>query len=219
MKSRKSSLCHKRRWWTAAIWPGGIPSHDTFGDDPVPKIDAHYATNAVGVVDSSRTYGPSPCNRTGNVPILAMPYGRRDFGTAACRWQSPVVAAANCRCLGRRFRNPSLRGERSDLTIPARASRVPNLIRHCEEHSDVAISMRLNTRRRTAVATATRLPRYARNDTVGALAMTKCVRMSGPDTTTVAAIPSGLWPAPGRRLWEGLQRQRGCTTNQKRAGC
>ena len=31
----------------------------------------------------------------------------------------------------------------------------------------VAISMRLNTRRRTAVATATRLPRYARNDKVG----------------------------------------------------
>ena len=31
----------------------------------------------------------------------------------------------------------------------------------------VAISMRLNTRRRTAVTTATRLPRYARNDKVG----------------------------------------------------
>ena len=30
-----------------------------------------------------------------------------------------------------------------------------------------AISMRLNTRRRTAVASATRLPRYARNDKVG----------------------------------------------------
>ncbi len=41
------------------------------------------------------------------------------------------------------------------------------LICHCEEHSDVAISMRLNTPRRTAVATATRLPRYARNDKVG----------------------------------------------------
>ena len=32
----------------------------------------------------------------------------------------------------------------------------------------MAISMRLNTRRRTAVATATGLPRYARNDKVGA---------------------------------------------------
>ncbi len=31
----------------------------------------------------------------------------------------------------------------------------------------MAISMRLYTRRRTAVATATRLPRYARNDKVG----------------------------------------------------
>ena len=40
------------------------------------------------------------------------------------------------------------------------------MICHCEEHSDVAISMRLNTRRRTAVAAATRLPRYARNDKV-----------------------------------------------------
>ena len=30
----------------------------------------------------------------------------------------------------------------------------------------VAISMRLNTRGRTAIATATRLPRYARNDKV-----------------------------------------------------
>ena len=31
----------------------------------------------------------------------------------------------------------------------------------------MAISMRLNIRQRTAVATATRLPRYARNDKVG----------------------------------------------------
>ena len=31
----------------------------------------------------------------------------------------------------------------------------------------MAISMRLNTRRGTAVATVTRLPRYARNDKVG----------------------------------------------------
>ena len=41
------------------------------------------------------------------------------------------------------------------------------LICHFEEQSDVAIPMRLNTRRPTAVATATRLPRYARNDKVG----------------------------------------------------
>ena len=45
--------------------------------------------------------------------------------------------------------------------------KVPTLVCHCEEHSDVAISMRLHTRRRTPVATATRLPRYARNDKVG----------------------------------------------------
>ena len=46
-------------------------------------------------------------------------------------------------------------------------SRVPNLICDCEEHSDVAISMRLSTRRRIAVATGTGLPRCARNDRVG----------------------------------------------------
>ena len=64
----------------------------------VRKIAAHYATNAVGVVDSSRTlHGRSPCNRTGNVLILAMPYGRRESVTALCRLQSPVVAA-NRRC-------------------------------------------------------------------------------------------------------------------------
>ncbi len=50
---------------------------------------------------------------------------------------------------------------------PYRISRVPTLICHCEEHSDVAISMRFNTRRRTAVATATKLPRRARHDKAG----------------------------------------------------
>ena len=33
----------------------------------------------------------------------------------------------------------------------------------------MAISLRLNTRRRTTVATATRLPRCARNDKVGSV--------------------------------------------------
>ena len=42
-----------------------------------------------------------------------------------------------------------------------------HLICHCEEHSEVSISIRLNTRRRTAIATATGLPRYARNDKMG----------------------------------------------------
>ena len=46
----------------------------------------------------------------------------------------------------------------------AERSRVSTLICHCEEHCDVAISMRLNTYRRTAVASATGLPRSARND-------------------------------------------------------
>ncbi len=36
----------------------------------------------------------------------------------------------------------------------------------------MAISLRLNTLRRTAVATTTRLPRYARNDKVGMIELT-----------------------------------------------
>ena len=59
------------------------------------------------------------------------------------------------------------RGRTSSRVAPG--IRASTLICHCEEHSDVAISMGLNTRRGTAVATATGLPRYARNDTVGAL--------------------------------------------------
>ena len=53
------------------------------------------------------------------------------------------------------------------LPTGAAGSLVPALICHCEERSEVAISLRLDTRRRTVVATATRLPRYARNDKVG----------------------------------------------------
>ena len=55
----------------------------------------------------------------------------------------------------------------TSLPTGAAGSLVPALICHCEERSDVAISLRLDTRRRTSVATATRLPRYARNDKVG----------------------------------------------------
>ena len=50
---------------------------------------------------------------------------------------------------------------------PPPPPRVPTLTCHCEERSDVAISMSLNTLRRTAVAMTTALPRCARNDTVG----------------------------------------------------
>ena len=53
---------------------------------------------------------------------------------------------------------------------PAESSRVPTFICHCERPSTgsgrAGMSMRLNTRRRTAVATTTGLPRYARNDKV-----------------------------------------------------
>ena len=83
------------------------------------------------------------------------------------------------------------------------------LICHCEEHSDVAISMALNRRLRTAVATETRLPRYARNDKVGTLATTKwlCLqRQSGYAhndtvgtfaTNTVATLAMTQWERMG----------------------
>ena len=50
------------------------------------------------------------------------------------------------------------------ISFPSTPPAHPQPSCHCEERSDVAISMRLNTRLRTAVATATRLPRYAPND-------------------------------------------------------
>ena len=49
----------------------------------------------------------------------------------------------------------------------------------------VAISMRLNTRRRTVVTTATGLPRYARNDKVG-------TRDPAGSTVVVALIGASL---------------------------
>ncbi len=55
----------------------------------------------------------------------------------------------------------------TSLPTGTTGSLVPALICHCEESSDVAIALRLDTRRRTVVATATRLPRYARNDIRG----------------------------------------------------
>ena len=72
--------------------------------------------------------------------------------------------------LERYLSTPNTRNFRDLVTLYPR-SRVPTLIGHCEEHPlipslsrDVAISMGLNTRWRTAVATATGLPRSARND-------------------------------------------------------
>ena len=48
----------------------------------------------------------------------------------------------------------------------------------------VAISMRLNTRRQTAVAMATRLPRYARNDRLKRVRARSCARLT-PDVLRV----------------------------------
>ena len=60
---------------------------------------------------------------------------------------------------------PPGEGRQTEAQPVQRLSIVPQC--HCEEHSDVAISMALNTRRRNAVATTTRLPRFARNDKMG----------------------------------------------------
>ena len=79
---------------------------------------------------------------------------------------------------GRGIRSPRIYGHFAPHGMSCQstgcATRAHFLICHCEESpvipsssSDVAISMRLNTRRRTAAAKATELPRYARNDKVG----------------------------------------------------
>ena len=61
----------------------------------------------------------------------------------------------------------------------------------------MAISLRLHTRRRIAVATTTRLPRYARNDKVGALEPGRRVDIAGGPrhncaTGRFAVIPGRL---------------------------
>ena len=82
---------------------------------------------------------------------------------------SPIICRPRQTCKA----TSDLTQTRFNLSLRA-ISRVPALICHCEERPlipspsrDVAISMRLNTRRRTAFATATGLPRCARNDNVG----------------------------------------------------
>ena len=52
----------------------------------------------------------------------------------------------------------------------------------------MAIAMRLNTRRRTAVATTTRLPRYARNDKVG----TREQRVARQGISIIPVIPARI---------------------------
>ena len=85
------------------------------------------------------------------------------------RWGVPAIAA---------LRSPSVLDTYYTalqyLSTHHAASRVPALICHCEQRPlipsssrDVATSMGLDARRRTAVAAATGLPRCARNDTGG----------------------------------------------------
>ena len=75
------------------------------------------------------------------------------------------------------------------------SSLVPAAICHCEEHSDVAISTRLSTRRRTAFATATGLPRYARNDKVGTYEVK--IPLENPVSPAIPLAPV-LAGVPGR---------------------
>ena len=75
------------------------------------------------------------------------------------------------------------------------SSLLPAAICHCEEHSDVAISTRLSTRRRTAFATATGLPRCARNDKVGAREAT--IPLENPVSPAIPLAPA-LAGVPGR---------------------
>ena len=78
---------------------------------------------------------------------------------------------------------------------PAESSLVPTLICHCERPSTGSgrsgISMRLNTRRRTAVATATGLPRYAHDDKLDTHTATGLPRYARNDKV-VAHTTTGL---------------------------
>ena len=73
----------------------------------------------------------------------------------------------------------------------------------------MAIPLRLNTRRRTAVATATGLPRYARNDKVG----THEGGYSSSGLATVYYYGLPLWTTPlwatQRKVLGGQPKRRG----------
>ena len=75
------------------------------------------------------------------------------------------------------------------------SSLLPAAICHCEEHSDVAISTRLSTRRRSAFATAAGLPRCARNDKVGGREAT--IPLENPVSPAIPLAPA-LAGVPGR---------------------
>ena len=112
---------------------------------------------AAGLVDSANTIaqrGP-----IGNTPqLLVVLLSAVDLaGTAGTR-------------LRRGFALTQEQSEMERQAAYSAASCALIFICHCERPSTssgrAGISMRLNTRRRTAVATTTRLPRYARNDKV-----------------------------------------------------
>ena len=89
---------------------------------------------------------------------------RRQRPTAKSRWNRPGVGSVPPAMSTLDFL------QTTNAESVASTGRCPHMypICHCEERSDVAISMRLNARRATAVATTTSLPsRYAlRNDSL-----------------------------------------------------
>ena len=103
-----------------------------------------------------------------------------------------------------------------------RHPRVSILTCHCEERSDVAISMGLDTRRRTAVTTATGLPRYARNDKAPTREATpRLTRFVSRVTLSEWLRPqllNNLFPGIGRQqtksglMGKAVKDRRGCAT-------
>ena len=100
--------------------------------------------------------------------------------------------------------------------------RVSILTCHCEERSDVGISMGLDTRRRTAVATATGSPRYARNDKATTREATPRLTRFGSRVTLSGRFRpqrlNNLFPGIGRQqtnsglMGKAVKVRRGCAT-------
>ncbi len=103
-----------------------------------------------------------------------------------------------------------------------RHPRVSILTCHCEDRSDVGISMGLDTRRRTAVATATGSPRYARNDKATTREATPRLTRFGSRVTLSGRfrpqLLNNLFPGIGRQqtnsglMGKAVKVRRGCAT-------
>ena len=123
----------------------------------------------------------------------------------------------------RSVRTPAPTALREVATPPARIHfNLSFLTCHCEERSEVGISMGLDTRRRTAVATATGSPRYARNDKATTREATPRLTRFGSRVTLSGRfrpqLLNNLFPGIGRQqtnsglMGKAVKVRRGCAT-------